>query len=116
MSIIKIRGRSDPIFRPYHIAKMIKQKKFGDDVASPPIQKVTPDSLCDLGDEWSGTYGQIISIELNDKPQPVQIEEESTLSPEQEKSRRKAIDETSEWLRARGIIHKKEELKPKSEG
>jgi hypothetical protein len=72
MSIIKIKGRADPIFRPYEIAKKIKQRKFGDDTVSPVVPKASSNDLLDLGDEWSGSYGQVISIELNDKPRASQ--------------------------------------------
>lgn len=105
MGIIKIKGRSEPIIRPYDIAKKVKQRKFGDDTISPPIQKASPSDLIDLGDEWSGTYGQIISIELNDKPKPVQIEEHIELTLDEKKQRGKKLKETREWLKERGIIN-----------
>lgn len=109
MSVIKIKGRSDPLFRPYAVAKKIKQRKFGDDGVSPPIPKASPSDLIDLGDEWSGTYGQIISIELNDKPEPPRLAEEAVIeiTPEVEAMRRKKLDETREWLEAKGILKKK---------
>ncbi len=109
MSVIKIRGRSDPIFRPYEVAKKIKQRKFGDDNVSPPIPKASPSDLIDLGDEWSGSYGQITSIELNDKPQPPRIasEDDRPLTPEEKVRADKAREETREWLIEKGIINKK---------
>lgn len=106
MSVIKIRGRSDPVFRPYAVAKKIKQRKFGDDTVTPPISKASPSDLIDLGDEWSGSYGQIVSIELNDKPQPAQLqsEEDKPQTPEQKEANRKVLAEMRKDMEARGIL------------
>lgn len=99
MSVIKIRGRADPIFLPYEQAKWIKQRKFGDDTVNPPIPKALPSDLLDLGDQWSGTYGQINSIELNDKPQAPRIAEEAiVMTPQIRKMQREFFENTAKEL------------------
>lgn len=93
MSTIKIKGRIDLIQRPYELAKKIKQRRFGDDTVSPPIPKALASEDIDLGDEWSGTYGQIVSIELNDKPRAPQGQiREPDPTPKQRNFARQAIN------------------------
>lgn len=97
MSLIKIKGRPDPIRLSYERAKKIKQRKFGDDTVSPPVSKASPSDLIDLGDEWCGTYGQIISIELGDKPRPVQPQiQEPEQTPEDREKAREALRKIGE--------------------
>lgn len=99
MSIIKIKGRADPIFRPYEVAKKIKQRKFGDETTSPKVLKASPSDLIDLGDEWSGSYGQIVSIELNDKPKAVQpLLEDPEPTPEERKRGKEMLRKIGEDL------------------
>lgn len=72
MSVIKVKGRLDPIIISYDRAKKVKQKKFGDDTVNPPVLKASPSDLIDLGKDWAGMYGQIVSIELGDEPRASQ--------------------------------------------
>lgn len=93
MSIIRIKRRADPIVRPYEIAKKIKQRWTGD--ADAGVKKAEKDTILDLGDEFCGTYGQIDTIELNDKPrapQPLELPEKP-LTPEEEKERLAKLEE-----------------------
>ncbi len=105
MSTIKIRGRADVVVVPYSLAKKVKQRKFGDETVSPPIPKASPKDLIDLGDVWSGEYGQIVAIELNDKPSSIlpQIAEPE-LTPEQKKMAKEQIRKIGEDF---GFITKK---------
>ena len=110
MSVIKIRGRADLIIRPYAIAKKLKQRKFGDDSVFPAITKALPTDLVDLGDEWAGTYAQIVSIELNDKPQLARIEDalQRPLTAEEKIEHRKFMDDMHKDLEMKGILKPKE--------
>ncbi len=68
MALIKIKGRKDALTIPDDVARKIKQRKFGDE--SRGVEKALSNDLVDLGDEWSGEYGQIVSIELERKISP----------------------------------------------
>lgn len=87
MSIIKIKGRADPLVVDYVTAKRVKQRKFGDLSEEPPISKASSTDLCDLGDVWCGEYSRIVEIELNDKPRaiPATTEEVRPMTEEDRK-------------------------------
>lgn len=111
MSIIRIKGRADPIFVDYQIAKYVKQRKFGDPNTDPPIAKATPDALCDLGDVWAGEYRKISDIELNDKPRPKLIEPPAEPITDAERAEGKAvIKRIGDELREKGILKSQEKI------
>lgn len=93
MSIIRIKRRADPISRPYEIAKKIKQRWTGDEEAG--VKKAEKDTILDLGDEFCGRYGQIDTIELNDKPRAPQLqpEQDRPMTEEEKVEARKFFQE-----------------------
>lgn len=107
MALIKIKRRVDPITRPYQIAKLIKQRWTGD--AEAGVKKADKEDILDLGDEFCGKYGQIDTIELNDKPRSPQLDSPQEELTEEEKAlNRKEIKRIGEELRAKGILKKDE--------
>lgn len=106
MSIIRIKGRPDPIIIDYHIAKYVKQRKFGDPVADPPIMKAPPDALCDLGDVWAGEYRKISDIELNDRPKAIRLARPEDTEPFDKEFHRKEMDRIGENLKKLGLLKK----------
>lgn len=115
MAILKIKRRTEVIIRPYEFMKKIKQRWGGDDTVTPPIEKASKDAVLDLGDEYTGTYGQIESIELNDRPRASQSEPEDVpLSDEEKKSNRHALEKVRKDLEEQGFLGKKSSIQSNS--
>jgi hypothetical protein len=105
MSIIRIKGRKEPINVAFSVAVQIKQRKFGDSTARPPVVKALSTDILDLGDIWAGQYGQILEIEINDRPRAnLRQIERPKMTPEQREALRKKIDEVRKHLEMNKII------------
>ena len=72
MAFIKIRGRREPVEIDNERARQVKARKFGTDT----IEKADPREDLDLGDVWSGEYGQVIGIELTPVKKPQKSKQE----------------------------------------
>lgn len=104
MGIIKIKGKKEGVTVPNEVARQIKARWLG----LSGEQKRSPDSTLDLGDEWSGYYGDIKSVEL-EKVATQQKQRRNTVSEQQAKEF--AETKLKKYLDKKGILTLRNELK-----
>lgn len=73
MALIYIKRKREPIEVSNDRARKIKQLRFGDPDGS-GNNKAEPTEMIDLGDEWAGELGQIVSVEMT-KERPVAVKQ-----------------------------------------
>jgi len=107
MGIILIKGRERPIIRSNEIVRVVKDRWLGN--KDEGVQKAQPSDQLDFGDEWSGTYGQIKSIEIEpvrSKPKP-EDDYNAELTPTQQEANKARLARMRADLEAKGILKPK---------
>jgi hypothetical protein len=73
MALVFIKRKKEPVEISNERARRIKVLRFGDQFGE---NKAEPTELVDLGDEWAGEIGQIVSVEITkDRPHEKIVED-----------------------------------------
>lgn len=89
MALIHIRRRQEPITISDERARILKDRKFGNEIKH--VQKAEPSESVDLG-EWAGEYGEIRAIDIPPRYAKSYPETPKNLTPEERENVRKILD------------------------
>jgi len=108
MAYIYIIGRKDPVRVSNPMGREIKKRWLGHDV----VPGVDKEVKLDLGDAWSGKYGQIRSIEIEaETKQKPKEEQEPEISPEKREMIKRKLREIRAHYEKVGVLKPKYEEK-----